>query len=65
MPPLPFAALGVAVVLGIALGYYLRYFHALSKQASIELLIKGKMLETEEKALKIVEKAEAKAEKLE
>jgi ribonucrease Y len=65
MPPLPFAALGVAVVLGIALGYYLRYFHALSKKASIELLIKGRMLETEEKALKIVEKAEAKAEKLE
>lgn len=64
MPPVPFVALGVAMFIGIALGYYLRYFHALSKKASIELQIKGRMLETEEKALKIVEKAEAKAEKL-
>jgi ribonuclease Y len=50
---------------GIALGYYLRYFHALSKKESLELSIKEKILEAEEKALKIVEKAEAKTEALE
>ena len=65
MPPLLFVTLGVTMLIGIAFGYYLRYFHALSKKASIELIIKERMLETEEKALKIVEKAEAKAEKIE
>lgn len=54
-----------AGVLGIALGYYLRYVHALSKKASLEVAIKERELQAEEKALKIVEKAEAKAEALE
>ncbi len=51
-------------VIGIALGYYLRYIHALSKKQSLEHAIKERVLEAEEKALKIVEKAEAKAETL-
>lgn len=54
-----------AGLLGLALGYYLRYVHALSKKESLELSIKEKMIEAEEKAIKIVEKAEAKAETLE
>ncbi len=52
-------------VLGIALGYYLRYVHALSKKESLEISIKERVVEAEEKALKIVEKAEEKAEALE
>ena len=47
-------------VLGIALGYYLRYIHALGQKASIEVSIKERVVEAEEKALKIIEKAEAK-----
>ncbi len=54
-----------AGVLGIALGYYLRYVHALSKKESLEIAIKERVVEAEEKALKIIEKAEAKAESLE
>ena len=54
-----------AVGLGIALGYYLRYIHALGQKASIEVSIKERVVGAEEKALKIIEKAEAKAESLE
>ncbi len=64
MPVEIIAALG-AGVLGIALGYYLRYVHALSKQNSIEISIKERIVEAEEKAVKIIEKAEAKIETLE
>ncbi len=63
MPPVLILLIGGA--LGIALGYYLRYVHALSKKESLELSLKEKVLEAEEKALKIVEKAEAKAETFE
>ena len=64
--PLTFVLTLVGVgVLGIALGYYLRYIHALGKKASIEVSIKERVVEAEEKALKIIEKAEAKAESLE
>jgi ribonuclease Y len=59
-----FALLGAGVV-GIALGYYLRYVHALSKKGSIEIAIKERIVEAEEKAVKIIEKAEAKIEALE
>jgi len=59
------SALAIALFLGIASGYYLRYLHALSKKSSVELELKEKALEAEEKALKIVERAEAKAEKIE
>lgn len=59
-----FALIG-AGVLGIALGYYLRYVHALSQKESIEISVKERVVEAEEKAIKIIEKAEAKAETLE
>lgn len=58
-------ALVAGGVLGIALGYYLRYIHALSKKESAELMIKERALEAEQRASKILEKAEAKAETLE
>lgn len=64
MPTVVFALLGGAV-LGIALGYYLRYVHALSQKESIEISVKERVVEAEEKAIKIIEKAEAKAESLE
>lgn len=64
--PLPtILALVAGGVLGIALGYYLRYVHAINQKESIELSIKERVLDAEEKALKILEKAEAKAETLE
>jgi ribonuclease Y len=53
-----------AGIFGIALGYYLRYIHALSKKESIELSIKERTLEAEEKAIKILERAEEKVETL-
>lgn len=62
--PIIFALIG-AGVLGIALGYYLRYLHALSQKGSIEISIKERVVEAEEKAVKILEKAEAKVEALE
>lgn len=66
MPPLMIlAAIGAALLLGIAAGYYLRYLHALSQKSSVELDIKEKLLEAEEKSIKIIEKAEEKAEKIE
>ncbi len=55
----------VGIGVGIALGYYLRYIHALSKKESLELSLKERTLEAEEKALKILEKAETKAETIE
>ena len=58
-------ALVGAGVLGIALGYYLRYVHALSRKESIEISIKERVVEAEKSALKIIEKAEEKAEALE
>lgn len=63
MPPTVLALL--ALVLGSALGYYLRYQHALSQKRSIEVTIKERVIEAEEKALRIIEKAEAKAETFE
>ncbi len=57
-------ALG-AGVLGIAIGYYLRYIHALTQKESIEISLKERVVDAEEKAIKIIEKAEAKAETLE
>ncbi len=63
MPPSVLAL--SALVLGLALGYYLRYQHALNQKRSIEVTIKERVVEAEEKALKIIEKAEAKAETVE
>lgn len=65
MPPLIFAgAIGVALILGLCLGYYLRYLHALSKRSSVELDVKQKTLEAERKAVEIIERAERKAEEI-
>jgi ribonucrease Y len=55
----------VALIVGIASGYYFRYLRALGQKASLELDLKEKMLKAEEQAFKIIEKAEAKAEKIE
>ena len=58
-------AIGAALALGLGAGYYLRYLHALSKKASLELELKEQALKAEEQAKEIVEKAEAKADALE
>jgi len=66
MPPLMLlGAIGAALAVGIAAGYYLRYLHALSQRSSVELDIKEKVLEAEEKAIQIVERAEEKADAIE
>lgn len=54
-----------ALALGLLLGYFARYWHSLSRKASLELDIKEKALQAEEKALKIVERAEQKAAEIE
>ena len=55
----------VALALGFVFGYIARYWHSLSRKASIELDLKEKTLAAEERALKIIEKAEEKAGVLE
>lgn len=65
MPIQILLALVGAAVVGIAVGYYLRYIHALSKKESVELDIKEKILAAEGKAIGIVEKAEGKVAALE
>lgn len=62
--PMPII-IGAALVLGLIVGYYARYRHALSLRSSLELDLKVKALAAEEKALKIIEKAEEKAAQLE
>ncbi|MEN9920773.1 MAG: hypothetical protein RL538_666 [Candidatus Parcubacteria bacterium] len=63
MPPEVFlVTLALALFIGAGTGYYGRYLHALSKKSSLELLIKERELEAEQKAIIIVEKAEEKAE---
>ncbi|MCD5382189.1 MAG: ribonuclease Y [Candidatus Pacebacteria bacterium] len=61
----PLVTLLIVGAIGVAIGYYLRYLHAMSTNATIELATKERLLEAEEKALKLVEKAETKAEKIE
>jgi len=60
-PEMLLTAAGVGMLLAFALGYYVRYYHALSKKESIELDLKERVLRAEEKAIAIVEKAEEKA----
>lgn len=55
-------ALALALFIGAGAGYYLRYLHALSKKSSLELLLKERELEAEQKAIAVIEKAEEKAE---
>lgn len=54
----------LGALVGVGVGYYLRYVHALSKKESVELDIKKKMLDATEEATTIIGKAEEKAEAL-
>lgn len=54
--------LAVAGLLGIAIGYFLRYLVSLGQKGSVELEIKRKLLEAQEEANRIIENAEKKAE---
>lgn len=66
MPPVtPLVALAATLAFGIASGYYLRHLHTLSKKTSLELTLKERELEAEAKAMKVLERAEEKADKLE
>ena len=56
-------ALG-AISLGITVGYYLRHARALSRHASIDLETKQTIIEAEQRANKIVDKAEQKGERI-
>ena len=64
MPPMMFTlVLGGAFFIGIAGGYWLRYVHALSQKNSLELEVKETLVNAEQKAVEIIEKAEEKAER--
>lgn len=65
MPPLILlGAVGGALLLGIAAGYGLRHLYSLSRKSSLELELRQREVKAEEKAIQIIERAEAKAEKL-
>lgn len=53
---------GLASLIGVALGYFLRLIISLGKKGSVELEIKQMMLEAKEEAKKITAGAETKAE---
>ncbi len=53
-----FALLAAAGVLGIGIGYFLRYIISLGKKGSMELQIRKMMLDAEEKAKRVIEEAE-------
>lgn len=57
--------LALAGVAGIAIGYFLRMLVLQAKRGSMELQIRKMMLDTEEKAKKIIEEAEGKAKEKE
>jgi ribonucrease Y len=59
-----FALLGVAGLIGIALGYYLRFIIALGKKRSIEIDLKQMMLEAKGREKTIIDEAEKKAEEI-
>jgi ribonuclease Y len=54
--------LSIAGLVGIGLGYFIRYLVGLGKRGSVELDIKRKLLEAQEEANKILETAETRAE---
>ena len=58
------ALLAATGLLGIAVGYFLRFLVALGKRGSMELEIKQRMLEAKESASKTVLEAEKKAQEL-
>jgi len=51
-----------AIILGGIVGYYLRYFYALSQRKGIELEVKQLMLGAKEDAQRILDDAKKKAE---
>lgn len=53
---------GVAGLIGVSFGYFLRWIISLGKKGSMELEIKQMMLDAKEEAKKITEEAERKAE---
>lgn len=57
-----FILLAVAGIVGIGLGYFLRYIISLGKKGSMELQIRKMMLDAEEKAKKVIEDAEKKGQ---
>lgn len=57
---LALALLGLAGVVGIAIGYYLRVLISMGKRGSMELEIRQMMLDAEEKAKKIIAEGEEK-----
>src|SRR3989344_9043942 len=52
----------MAILVGAALGYLLRWFIALSKRGSVEFEVKQVLLSAKEEAQKIIEEADRKAE---
>ena len=52
--------LGLAGIVGIGVGYLLRWLVALGQKGSVDIQIKQKLLEAKEQAKKIVEEAEKK-----
>ncbi|MES2471005.1 MAG: ribonuclease Y [Patescibacteria group bacterium] len=56
--------LALTGVIGVALGYYLRFIISLGKKSSIELEIKELLLEAKEEAKKITTEAEDKARRM-
>lgn len=53
-----FTLLAIAGVVGIGVGYFLRYIISLGKKGSMELQIRKMMLDAEEKAKRVIEDAE-------
>ena len=52
----------IAGLIGIAVGYFLRWIHSLGRRGSMELEIKQMMLEAREDAKRITQEADSKAE---
>lgn len=59
---LVFILLAIAGVIGIGVGYFLRYIISLGKKGSMELQIRKMMLDAEERAKKVIEDAEKKGQ---
>ncbi len=57
-----FILLAIAGVVGIGVGYFLRYIISLGKKGSMELQIRKMMLDAEERAKKVIEDAERKGQ---
>lgn len=57
--------LALSGLVGIALGYVLRFLIALGQRGSLEIEVRQRLLEARERAARIVEEAEERAEKIE